>query len=133
MREKSNLITPQDSIQLVSNAKQSFIQVKYHTGQNRIVSRYGTGDSALKQGQTVYKDLQINNGALSQASDAYQLDADGGKVLTNRSINVNPNRLVATREAPTNQRVIQDVLLLKLDQITYNYLTSRKLMFLLEL
>lgn len=41
--------------------------------------------------------MNIENGQMKQASEPYRYDTGGNAVPTNRSINVNPNRLVANR------------------------------------
>lgn len=102
---------PSGNIKLVSTPTQSFIQAIDTAGNNRIVSKYGSGDSALKQGQVVYQDLNIDeNGGFSPASSPYKLDTGGQKIDTGRAINVNPNKLISTQRTPSiNTRVTQDV------------------------
>ncbi|QAS54779.1 hypothetical protein [Halobacillus litoralis] len=85
------------ALRMVTTGDQSYIQVKDKTGQQQIVSRYGSGDSSLRKGETVYQDLNIEDGSLVQQSTPYKLDSGGGKLQTNRSINVNPSRLVSTK------------------------------------
>lgn len=102
---------PQGNIKLVSTPTQSYVQATDSAGQKRIVSRYGSGDSALNTGQVVYQDLTVDDrGGLKPISQAYQMDTGGAKVETGRNINVNPNKLVATKRAPAiNPMVTQDV------------------------
>lgn len=102
---------PQGNIKLVTTANESYVQVKDSAGQNRIVSRYGAGDSALESGQVSYQDLTIDDrGGLKPISLAYQYDTGGNKVETGRNINVNPNKLIAiNRPDSVNTMATQDV------------------------
>ncbi|MFD1609770.1 hypothetical protein [Oceanobacillus luteolus] len=102
---------PQGNVQLVSTPSQSFVQVTDSAGQKRIVSRYGAGDSALKQGQVVYQDLTVDDrGGLKPVTNPYMIDTGGAKVSTNRNMNINPNKLIATnRPEPINSRATQSV------------------------
>lgn len=102
---------PQGNIQLVSTPTQSYVQVTDSSGQKRIVSRYGAGDSALSKGQVVLQDLTIDDrGGLKPITEAYLIDTGGAKVSTGRNININPNRLIATnRPSPINPMVTRDV------------------------
>ncbi len=91
------------SVRLVTTNDQSYIQVKGKTGQQMVVSSYGSGDSSLNKGQTLYQDLDVQGGALvpqkiaGSQSSVYEMDSGGGKIVSNRSLNINPNKLVANR------------------------------------
>ncbi|OUM91091.1 type IV secretion system protein [Parageobacillus thermoglucosidasius] len=97
------------AIRMVTSRDSTVIQVRDKAGQIRTVSRIGSGDSSLKQGQTIYQDLTIENGQLIPVSGAYKLDSGGARIALNRNINVNPNRLVANRNTPPIRRVTLDV------------------------
>jgi hypothetical protein len=97
------------AVRMVTTASQTVIQVRDKTGNVQTVSRMASGDSSLKKGQTIYQDLTIQNGSLVPASNVYQEDSGGGKVTLNRSINVNPNKIVGNRNTPKNPRVVQEV------------------------
>jgi hypothetical protein len=109
--EQGQSYIPEGNIQLVSTPNQSYVQVKDSAGQQRIVSRYGAGDSALKQGQAVYQDLHVDDrGGLKTANNPYMYDTGGSKIATNRNMNINPNKLIATnRPQPVNPVVTQEV------------------------
>ncbi|PGT80578.1 hypothetical protein [Bacillus sp. AFS040349] len=97
------------AVQLVTTNNQSYVQVRDVTGQTRVVSRLGTGDSALKKGQSVFQDLTVQDGVLMQDSNPYQFDSSGGKIETNRRINVNPSRLLANNNTSKTPRVVQEI------------------------
>ncbi|WP_209124394.1 hypothetical protein [Alkalihalobacillus sp. BA299] len=94
------------TVQLVTTDNQSYIQLRDKTGNTQIVSRFGSGDSSLNKGEVVYQDLSVQDGAIvpkmidGTNSSAYTVDSGGGKIPLNRSINVNPNRLVSNRNVP---------------------------------
>ncbi|WP_066418232.1 hypothetical protein [Sutcliffiella cohnii] len=94
------------SIQMVTTNGQSYIQMRDKTGKSQIVSRYGSGDASLKDGEVVYQDLSVQNGAIvprmidGSNSSTYMVDSGGGKIPLNRPINVNPNNLIANRNIP---------------------------------
>lgn len=102
-QKTSNGHVASGAIQLVTTPNESYIQVRDHSGQTQVVSRRGSGDSSLQEGQVVYQDLQINNNTMTPQkvngvrSSAYMLDSGGGKVLTNKELNINPNELVGNR------------------------------------
>ncbi|KAA6446990.1 type IV secretion system protein [Bacillus swezeyi] len=85
------------AIQLVTNDNESFIQVRDKTGHFRVVSRKGSGDSTLNKGQVLYQNLGIENGMLQKMTNPFSLDSAGGKILHNKNINVDPNKLVGDR------------------------------------
>lgn len=97
----SEMVIASGAVQLVTTNNRSYVQVRDKAGQTRIVSRYGTGDSNLKQGEIVYQDLNIQDGALVKASSPYQLDSGGGKITLNRSLNINPSKLLINRNTST--------------------------------
>ncbi|MGS2779904.1 hypothetical protein ACVBAX_21435 [Robertmurraya sp. GLU-23] len=97
------------AIRMVTTRGQSVIQVKDKTGNIQTVSRIASGDSSLPKGETIFQDLAIQDGQLTTASNVYKEDSGGGKVTLNRSINVNPNRIIANRNTPQNPRVVQEV------------------------
>ncbi|GLO68311.1 MULTISPECIES: hypothetical protein [Oceanobacillus] len=109
--ETGQYYVPEGNIKLVSTPTQSYVQATDSSGRNRIVSRYGSGDSALKEGQVIYQDLNMSdNGGFVASSNPYQMDTGGSKVNTGRNINVNPNKLIATqRPNSINKRVTQDI------------------------
>jgi hypothetical protein len=99
------------TVQLVTTDNQSYIQVRDKSGKTQIVSRQGSGDSSLNKGEIVYQDLNVQDGAIvpkmidGTNSSAYMVDSGGGKIPLNRSINVNPNRLVSNRNVPVQTPV----------------------------
>lgn len=97
------------AIRIVTTRGQSVIQVRDKTGNIQTVSRIASGDSSLAKGETIFQDLTIQDGQFSSASNVYKEDSGGGKVTLNRSINVNPNRIIANRNTPKNPRVVQEV------------------------
>ncbi|MFC0273742.1 hypothetical protein ACFFIX_20355 [Metabacillus herbersteinensis] len=104
-----NMQIAKGAVQLVTTGNQSYVQVRDKTGQTKVVSRYGAGDSSLKTGEMVYQDLNIQDGALVQDSNAYKYDSAGGKINIGRAINVNPSKLLANRNTPKTPRVVQEV------------------------
>ncbi len=96
------------AVQMVTTRDQSHLQVKDHAGQTRIVSRYGSGDSGLKKKDVVYQDMTIENGQLSQSSQAFKYDTGGNAVPTNRSVRVNPNRLVANHNRGKTKPIVHE-------------------------
>lgn len=97
------------AIQMVATAKETVLQVRNKAGQVQTVSRLASGDSSLKQGETIMQDYTIQDGQFTPTSNVYRQDSAGGKVTLNRSINVNPNKIVANRNTPTNPRMVQEV------------------------
>ncbi|MEH6988426.1 hypothetical protein [Cytobacillus firmus] len=97
------------AVRMVTSKGQTVLQVRTKSGQLQTVSRIGSGDSSLKTGETLYQDLSIQDGQLTPTSNVYQEDSGGGRVNLNRTINVNPNRLVANRNTPKTPRVVEDV------------------------
>lgn len=104
-----NMEIAKGSVQMVTTNDKSFIQVRDRTGQTRVISRHGSGDSALKEGDTVYQDLTVKDDTLLQDSNPYRYDSTGGKSELNRRINVSPNNLLANRNTRKNPRVVQEV------------------------
>lgn len=97
------------AIQLVTKGNESFIQVRDVTGQTQIVSRKGTGNSSLKNGEVLYQDLNIQDGVLTQTSQAYKYDSAGGKIPVSQVSRVNPNALLANHNTPKNPYVVQEI------------------------
>lgn len=102
-------VIPQGAIRMVQSREGTVLQVRDKAGQIRTVSRIGSGDSTLKKGQVIYQDLDIRNGELVLASNVYKEDSGGGRIALNRSINVNPNRLVANRNTPKTPRIVHEI------------------------
>ncbi|WP_432806103.1 hypothetical protein [Mycobacterium sp. Z3061] len=100
---------PNGAIRIVTTANQTVLQVRNKTGQVQTVSRISTGDSSLKKGETIYQDLSIDNGHLSPVSPVYKEDSGGGRISLNRSINIDPNKLVANRNTPQSPRIVNEV------------------------
>lgn len=101
-----NKVISPGAVKLVTTGNQSYIQVRDKTGQTRVVSRQGTGDSSLGN-QIVYQDLAVQDNTVSQASAPYILDSGGGRIPLNRPINVNPNKLIANRNPES--KIVSDV------------------------
>ncbi|USK41597.1 conjugal transfer protein TraG N-terminal domain-containing protein (plasmid) [Cytobacillus firmus] len=97
------------AVRMVTTKGQTVLQVRTKSGQLQTVSRIGSGDSSLKKGETLYQDLSIQDGQLTPTSNVYQEDSGGGRVNLNRTINVNPNKLVANRNTPKTPRVVKEV------------------------
>lgn len=97
------------AIRMVTTADKTVIQVRDKTGQVQTVSRFASGDSSLKKGQTIYQDLTIQDGQLTPVSNVYTHDSGGGKITLNRTINVDPNKIVGNRNTPKNPRVVHEV------------------------
>lgn len=97
------------AVRLVVTNNKSWIEAKDSSGMTQVVSRYGSGDSRVHQGQAVYKDLNISGGQLKPCksgiieSPAYTQDSSGGKISISRDFNINPNQLVGNQ----NQRPLQ--------------------------
>lgn len=98
-----------DAIRMVTTASQTVIQVKDKSGQLRTVSRLASGDSSLKKGETIFQDLTLQDGQLAPISNVYSEDSGGGRIPSSRTINVNPNKIVANRNSRKNPRVIEDI------------------------
>lgn len=104
------------AVRMVTTPDQSYIEVRTKTGQSRIVSRTGRGDSTLKKGEIVYQDLQLENGAFvtqdikGAKTSVYKVDSAGGKIpVSSSQVNVNPNKLLANRNTPKSPYVVQEV------------------------
>ncbi|MEI2356263.1 hypothetical protein [Mesobacillus zeae] len=97
------------SIRMVTTASETVLQVRDKTGQIQTVSRKGSGDSTLKKGEKIFQDLSIQDGQFASTSNVYSEDSGGGQITSNKSINVNPNKLVADRNSRKTPRVIQEV------------------------
>lgn len=97
------------ALRMVTTREQTIIQVKDKSGRIQTVSRVGSGDSGLGKGVTLFQDLTIQDGQMAPASNVYQEDSGGGRITSNKRINVNPNKLVANRNKPNNPRVVKDV------------------------
>jgi len=97
------------AVRMVTTRQQTVIQVKDKSGRVQTVSRIGSGDSGLRNGQTIYQDLTIQDGQFAPESNVYQEDSAGGRITSSRRINVNPNRIVANRNKPSSPRVVKDV------------------------
>lgn len=101
--ENGNPSIAKGAVRMVTTADQSYIQVRTRTGDTRVVSRMGRGDSSLRKGEVVYQDLNVENGAFvvkplpGTKTSAYKLDSGGGKIPSNRTVNVNPNKLLSNR------------------------------------
>jgi len=98
----------QGAIQMVTDNKNTVVQVRDKTGQTHVVSRMASGHSGLKNNQVVYQDLTVRDGQLLSASSSYSLDSGGGKVPAPK-INVNPNQLFTNRNTSKTPRVVQEV------------------------
>ncbi|MCM3443614.1 MULTISPECIES: type IV secretion system protein [Metabacillus] len=105
----------QGAVRMVTTADQSFIEVRTKTGQTRTVSRTGRGDSSMKNGEVVYQDLQVENGAFviqkpkGVDTSTYKVDSAGGKIPVVSNVNVNPNKLLANRNTTKNTYVPKNV------------------------
>ena len=88
---------PDGAIRMATTRNETVIQVKDKTGNYRTVSRLGSGDSTLKQGNTIYQNLTIKDRQFVPTSGVYREDSGGGRIALNRTINVDPNKLVANR------------------------------------
>lgn len=104
-----NAVMAQGAVRMVTTSDKTVIQVRDKTGQVQTVSRFGSGDSSLQKGQTIYQDLTIQSGELVTASNVYSEDSGGGRVTLNRNINVNPNKILANHNTPKTPRVVQEV------------------------
>lgn len=104
------------AVRMITTPDQSYIEVRTKTGQSRIVSRTGRGDSTLKKGEIVYQDLQVENGSFvtqdikGAGTSVYKVDSAGGKIpVSSSQVNVNPNKLMGNRNTPKNPYVVQEV------------------------
>lgn len=95
------------AIRMVTDNNQSYLQVRDKTGHYRSVSRIGSGDSSLSNGQTVYQELSLHNDRLTANTTPFYFDSGGAKVEHGRPVNVNPNRLVANRHSGNMPKEIQ--------------------------
>ncbi|MFC9418610.1 type IV secretion system protein [Bacillus mobilis] len=111
------------AVRLVVTNKKSWIEAKDSSGMTQVVSRYGSGDSRVHQGQVVYKDLNISGGQLKPyksgiiESPAYIQDSSGGKISISRDFNINPNQLVGNQ----NQRPLQQKPVFSEPPLTVNH------------
>ncbi|PMC36227.1 hypothetical protein CJ195_15545 [Bacillus sp. UMB0899] len=106
---QGNMVIAKGAVQLVTDNNKSYIQVKDRTGQTKVVSRLGSGDSSMKKGEVVYQDLTIQDGSLLQDSNPYKYDSGGAKVQTNRPLNINPTKLLVNNNTPKTPRVVQEI------------------------
>lgn len=97
------------AIRMVTSRGETTLQVRDKAGQLQTVSRLGSGDSSLRKGETLFQDLTLQDGQFNTASNVYQEDSAGGRVVLNRILNVDPNKLVANRNTPANPRVVTEV------------------------
>ncbi|RHW35992.1 hypothetical protein D1B31_18055 [Neobacillus notoginsengisoli] len=97
------------AIRMVTSAQQTVLQVRDKSGQIQTVSRIGSGDSSLKKGETLFQDVSIQDGQFAPVSNVYSEDSGGGRIQSNRTINVNPNKIVANRNSTKNPRRVQEV------------------------
>ncbi|WP_374717709.1 hypothetical protein [Neobacillus sp.] len=100
---------PNGAIRMVTTSNETVLQVRDKAGLTHTVSRIASGNPELNSGKTLYQDLTIQNGQLTPSSNVYIEDSGGGRIQVNRSINVNPNQILANRNNPKNQRVIQEI------------------------
>lgn len=97
------------AIRMATTDGQTVIQVRDLSGQIQTVSRIASGNSSLKKGETIYQDLTIQDGQFAPTSNVYSEDSGGGRIQSSRTINVNPNKIVANRNSAKNPRVVQEV------------------------
>lgn len=101
--EYGNQSIANGAVRMITTPNESYVQVRTKSGETRTVSRLGRGDSSLNKGEVVYQDLNVESGAFvtknlpGTQTSAYKLDSGGAKIPSNRSINVNPNSLLANR------------------------------------
>jgi trimeric autotransporter adhesin len=100
---------PNGAIRMVTTSNETVLQVRDKAGLTHTVSRIASGNPELKNGKTIYQDLTIQNGQLTPSSNVYVEDSGGGRIQVNRSINVNPNQILANRNNPKKQRVVQEI------------------------
>lgn len=100
---------PTGALRMVTTKDHTIIQATDKTGRVQTVSRVASGDSGLNKGQTLYQDLTIQEGQFATASNVYQEDSAGGRITSTKTINVNPNKIIANRNSSGNPRVVKDV------------------------
>lgn len=84
------------AIRQVITPTSSHIEVQTKGGERQIVSRMGSGHSGMRNGETVYQDLTVQDGQLVSNSPAtYRLDSAGGRAASNVVTSSNPARLLA--------------------------------------
>jgi len=91
-----------NAIQLVTTPEQSYIQVRDHSGQTQVVSRYGAGNPTLTKGQVAYQDLTLQNGMLVNNTPngkpvSYTVDSGGSKIPLSFVPAINPNQLLVNQ------------------------------------
>lgn len=98
------------AIQLVVEKDRSYVQVQGKDQQMVRVSKYGAGDSSLQDGQVLFQDYTIEDGAIAprqikgSQSNIYMKDTAGHKVLTDHPVNINANELIGTRREIHSQQ-----------------------------
>ncbi|PFM11502.1 hypothetical protein COL27_21895 [Bacillus sp. AFS075960] len=118
-----NQSVTEGAVRLVVTNNKSWIEAKDSSGMTQVVSRYGSGDSRVHEGQVVYKDLNISGGQLKPyksgiiESLAYIQDSSGGKISISRDFNINPNQLVGNQ----NQRPLQQKAVFSEPPLTVNH------------
>ncbi|HDR8173789.1 type IV secretion system protein [Bacillus cereus] len=118
-----NQSVTEGAVRLVVTNNKSWIEAKDSSGMTQVVSRYGSGDSRVHEGQVVYKDLNISGGQLKPyksgiiESPAYIQDSSGGKISISRDFNINPNQLVGNQ----NQRPLQQKAVFSEPPLTVNH------------
>ncbi|QCJ45497.1 hypothetical protein FAY30_26525 (plasmid) [Bacillus sp. S3] len=97
------------AIRMATTAGRTIIQVRDKSGQVQTVSRIASGDPSLKKGETIYQDFTIQDGQFAPTSNVYSEDSGGGKIQSTKTINVNPNKIIANRNSSKNPRVVKEV------------------------
>lgn len=100
---------PDGAIRMATNRNETIIQVRDKGGEYRTVSRLGSGDSSLRKGNTIYQNLTIKDRQFIPTSSVYREDSAGGRIALNRTINVDPNKLVANRTSRSQAQIAMQV------------------------
>ncbi len=84
------------AVQLIVEQDRSYVQMTDKNGQTQVVSRYGSGDSTLKQGQVLKQNLTIGEDRTMVPTTQYMYmeDSSGGRIPVTNAPQINPNRLV---------------------------------------
>lgn len=98
--EHGNTKVAPGAIRQVTTADSSYIEVRTKGGENKVVSRMGSGHSGLNKGDVVYQDLSAEGNQLVAAksgggqSSTYRVDSAGAHIPSSVSIDSAPSTLL---------------------------------------
>lgn len=112
MDDHGNVQLAKGAVRQVITPTESYVEVMTKSGEKRIVSRKGAGHSGLKQGETVYQDLEMQDDMLvvskakNSGTTTYRMDSAGGRMPSNVAVEQNPNALLGQSKAKSPHQQI---------------------------